>query len=275
MAMTVTTLIENHSADNRLTPQYGLSLYLTDGNFSLLLDTGSDGEFLKNADALGIDLHGLDILVLSHGHSDHTGGVKPMLEADIAAKEMYMGENFFTPRYKRKTGRLCPLSTQFSEEYLMTRKIKYFLLQPGVHQLHKKIYLVTGIPSVNDIELPNENLVCQCGREYITDPFSEETVVVVKGDNGLAILSGCSHSGIINTCEWVSRLFEQPVHTFIGGTHLMESNDIRLRATMEHLQKMGIKRLGACHCHGDRAKEVFANEFEGFFDNGCGTFVTL
>lgn len=275
MGFTVTTVIENHSTDERLKPQYGLSMYLTDGSFSLLLDTGADGTFLKNAEALGISFDSLDALVLSHGHSDHAGGVKALIESGVKPREVYLGENFFAPRYKRESGRLRPISAKISEEYLMDRDINYYVIEPGVHRLHEKVYMVNGIPAANSFEKPNELLICQIGREYLTDPFSEETVVVVEGNEGLAVLSGCCHSGVLNTCEWVSKLFERPIHTFIGGTHLMESGAGRIAETIHRLELMGIRRMGACHCHGELATEMFAERFEGFFDNGCGSRVFL
>lgn len=275
MGFTVTTVIENHSADERLLAQYGLSMYLTDGSFSLLLDTGADGTFLKNAEALGISFDGLDTLVLSHGHSDHAGGVKALIESGIKPREAYIGENFFAPRYKREGGRLRPISARVSEEYLMDRGINYYVIEPGIHRLHEKVYMVNGIPATNSFETPNELLICQIGREYLTDPFTEETVVVVEGNEGLAVLSGCCHSGVLNTCEWISKLFERPIHTFIGGTHLMESSAGRIAETMHRLELMGIKRMGACHCHGELATQMFAERFDGFFDNGCGSRVFL
>lgn len=275
MAFTVTTLVENHSDDERLGAQHGLSMYLTDGSFSLLLDTGADGTFLKNAQVLGVDLSHIDALVLSHGHSDHAGGVKALIQSGIMPRETYMGENFFVPRYKREEGRLRPISAPISEEYLMDKGVNYYLLEPGVHRLHENVYMVAGIPAENDIERPNERLICRCGREYVTDPFTEETVVVVEGGEGLAVLSGCSHRGVLNTCMWISKLFKRPIDTFIGGTHLMESDEGLITETMHRLKAMGIRRMGACHCHGDLAANVFSCGFAGYFENGCGSCVTL
>lgn len=275
MAFTVTTIIENHSDDPRLEAQYGLSMYLTDGSFSLLLDTGADGTFLKNAETLGIKFDNLDTLVLSHGHSDHAGGVKALVESGIRPRETYVGENFFVPRYKRESGRLRPISAKVSEEYLMDNGVNYYVIEPGIHRLHEKVYMVNGIPAANSFETPNELLLCRIGREYVTDPFTEETVIVVEGAEGLAILSGCCHSGVLNTCEWISKLFERPIHTFIGGTHLMESDESRICETMRRLDLMGVRRMGACHCHGALATQLFSERYRGYFDNGCGSCIAL
>ncbi|MBQ2752052.1 MAG: MBL fold metallo-hydrolase [Oscillospiraceae bacterium] len=275
MAFTVTTLIENRAGSEELAFQHGLSLYLTDGEFSLLLDTGAGPEFLENAKKIGVDLNGLDALVLSHGHFDHTGGVKTLINSGYIPREVYMGQNFYAPRYKREEGRLRPISARFSEDFLVDNKISTYLLEPGIHQLHNRVFLVTGIPQKNSLEKPNERLICQRDRSYITDPFSEETVVVVMGDRGLALLSGCSHLGILNTCDWISHLFNQPIRTFIGGTHLMESDETRIHETMRRLSMMGVERVGACHCNGELANNLFAQHYKGFFNNVGGTVVEL
>lgn len=275
MSFKVTTLIENHTIDEQLQAQYGLSLYLTDGSFSLLLDTGAGGEFIDNAVKLGVNLDSIDALVLSHGHFDHTGGVKALINAGHTPREVYMGQNFYFPRYKREVGRIRPIGARFSEDFLVDNGVKSYLLEPGVHQLHERVFLVNGIPHKNSFEKPNERLLCQCGRDYITDPFSEETVVVVMGDKGMAVLSGCSHAGVLNTCEWVSQLFNLPVKTFIGGTHLIESDEDRIRETMQHMRMLGIERLYACHCNGELANTIFANEYEAYIENGTGSVVEL
>ena len=115
----------------------------------------------------------------------------------------------------------------------------------------------------------------QCGDAYVVDDFNEETVVVVRGEQGLALLSGCSHKGILNTCMWVSELFHAPVHTFIGGTHLMSATQSRIYDTMAQLQALGLRRLGACHCNGEEAGAIFEQGFAGFFRNNAGTVTAL
>lgn len=275
MAFTVTTLMENNSANPQFRTEHGLSLYLTDGSFSLLLDTGASSAFLENANKLNVDLKNLDILVLSHGHYDHTGGVKPLLESGCLPLKTYFGQNFFAHRYHREPGRLRPISARVSEEYLFDKRLAFFVLEPGMLQINDKIYLLCGIPSKNEIEKSNSNLICKHGQDYIVDDFNEETIVVVRGDHGLAVLSGCSHKGVINTCMWASEVFKEPVRTFIGGTHLVDADEERMRITMERLKDIGVQRLGACHCNGEKANEMFSREFEGFFSNNVGTVVEL
>lgn len=275
MRFVVTTLMENNAAKDGMHTEHGLSLYLTDGSFSLLLDTGASPAFLDNAQQLGVGLESLDVLVLSHGHYDHTGGVKALLDNGCHPKAIYFGPNFFAHRYRREPGCLRPISARLTEDFLFEHKAPFYVLEPGVLKLNDQVFLVCGIPCKSAVEKANPDMLRQCGESYVMDDFNEETVVVVQGEQGLALLSGCSHKGVINTCMWVSELFHQPVHTFIGGTHLMVADEARMRATMTSLRELGVQRLGACHCNGDVANAFFAREFEGFFKNNAGTVTAL
>ncbi len=275
MGFVVTTLMETHAAATGLHTEHGLSLHLTDGSFSLLLDTGATPAFLDNARQLGVGLGHMDILVLSHGHYDHTGGVRALLESGCHPVATYLGPNFFARRYHREPGRLYPISARLTEEFLFENAMPFYVLEPGILKLNEQVSLVCGIPFKTELEKANPRLLRQHGSAYVVDDFNEETVVVVHGEQGLALLSGCSHRGVVNTCMWVSELFRQPVHTFIGGTHLMDADEARIRATMASLRTLGVRRLGACHCNGEQAGAIFEREFEGFFKNNTGTVTAL
>ncbi len=275
MGFVVTTLMENHAAVDDIHTEHGLSLHLTDGSFSLLLDTGASPAFLDNARRLGVDLGQVDVLVLSHGHYDHTGGVNALLQSGCRPAVTYMGPNFFARRYVREPGRLRPISARVNEDCFFEHGAPFYLLEPGVLKLSEGVFLVCGIPSKNALESANPSMLRQCGDAYVVDDFNEETVVVVRGEQGLALLSGCSHKGILNTCMWVSELFYAPVHTFIGGTHLMSATQSHIYNTMARLQALGLRRLGACHCNGEEAGAIFEQGFEGFFKNNAGTVTAL
>ena len=170
---------------------------------------------------------------------------------------------------------MSPISARLTEEFLFERDVPFYVLEPGMLKLNEKVFLVCGIPSKNTLERANPALLRQQADGYVVDDFNEETVVVVRGEQGLALLSGCSHRGVVNTCMWVSELFHEPVHTFIGGTHLMDADEARIRATMDSLRTLGVQRLGACHCNGAQARAIFEREFEGFFNNNAGTVTAL
>lgn len=100
--MKIITLIENVVNNGNLLAEHGLSLYITTNNRKILFDTGQSGLFIQNAEKLGIDIADVDILVLSHGHYDHTGGLQAFLEINYKATVLAKKDIFF-PKYSGKT----------------------------------------------------------------------------------------------------------------------------------------------------------------------------
>ena len=81
-----TVLSDNRSRDGRLSTEHGLSILLQTQRHKILLDTGASDVFIKNAEQLGIDLCDVDYVFISHGHSDHAGGLRYFLEHNQKAK---------------------------------------------------------------------------------------------------------------------------------------------------------------------------------------------
>ena len=78
--MKITALVENTTNNPSLGTQHGLSLYIEANGRKILFDMGADGLFLENAEKLGIDIAGVDLAIVSHGHDDHGGGLGVFLE---------------------------------------------------------------------------------------------------------------------------------------------------------------------------------------------------
>ena len=98
----ITALVENTSADPRLGAEHGLSLYIETGAHHILFDMGQTALYAANARALGVDLAGVDLAVLSHGHYDHGGGLAHFLAANPGAP-VYLSRYAFEPHYHGST----------------------------------------------------------------------------------------------------------------------------------------------------------------------------
>ena len=105
----------------------------------------------------------------------------------------------------------------------------------------------------------------------VTDTFPEEVALILQGAEGLAVISGCSHNGIVSIVSRVAEVFGEPVRRFVGGTHLVNAGDERIAYTCRKLQDLGMRHLGACHCTGEKAESFFATHFPGFYRNNVGT----
>lgn len=271
----ITTIIENSSSAENLAAEHGLSIFIENEDFQVLYDTGASPRFLKNAKGMGIDLTGVDALVLSHGHYDHTGGVISYLTEREKPQKIYLGKNFFEERYAEKKEGLLDISALIKEETLLKTGIPIQVVKEQPMELAKGIWLLSGFTPDNTMESLSP-LMLHCTEKGIeTDPFTDEVVIVLKTEKELVMISGCSHIGIVNMCSRVKRLFGQPITTFIGGTHLMEADEERIKYTCERLEKLGVKRLGACHCNGEKAGQYFEKHFQGFFRNQAGTKVII
>lgn len=274
MKFQIKTLIENTTRNTDFACEHGLSLYVSDGEHHILFDTGATPQFMKNAEKMGVSLNNLDALVLSHGHFDHTGGAEALLEK-YAIPHVYTGKNFFDRRYSdSKTPRL-DISSRLDQQALLKSGADYHIVTQPITSLFPGIYIVSGFANTNELEPPAPFLLRECGMRKEVDLFEDEIALVLETEEELALVSGCSHTGILSMCDHVRILFGRPVTVFIGGTHLMEADDRRIVRTCNALKKNGIHRLGACHCNGEAAGAYFKKNFPGFFLNHVGDVVEL
>ena len=98
-------------------------------------------------------------------------------------------------------------------------------------------------------------------------------MIVLEVKAGLVVLLGCSHPGLVNIIEAVRTRFNKPIHCIIGGTHLVEADDLRLERTFQYLQGLNIPLLGLSHCTGEKATEYLAEE--RFFLNSTGDSISF
>lgn len=275
MAFQITTLMENTAPRDCLAAEHGLSLLIEGGGRKVLYDTGASPRFLLNAKALGVDLSDLDALVLSHGHYDHTGGVSALLAGKERPASIYLGPNFFQERYSQKKDGLLDISAVIGEDSLTAAGIPCTVVGAEPIALGEGMWLVSGFASTQELELPSPRMMRRVGGQLVTDRFEDEVAVVLELREGMALVSGCSHVGILSMCGRVEELFGRPVTAFIGGTHLMAANDARISKTCDCLRRRGMLRLGACHCNGEAASLYFEQHFPGFFRNNVGSKVEL
>jgi 7,8-dihydropterin-6-yl-methyl-4-(beta-D-ribofuranosyl)aminobenzene 5'-phosphate synthase len=187
-----------------------------------------------------------------------------------------VGKNFFDARYAREqSGLLRPNGCLLSERDIRAKGAKLRLCNGEIIPLFENMYLVSGFSSTDSNERPLERFLRDKGGEYITDLFVEEVALVLMTRDGPALISGCAHNGVVSTCKKAGEILGRPIVTFIGGTHLQDSDAGRIEYSLKALLNMGIKRLGACHCNGSEANEYFARHYDGFFVNNAGSRLTL
>ena len=156
MSLKITTLIENlPDAGENLQFEHGFSVFIEAEGKRILFDTGQSGAFVKNAKMLGIDLSTVDMLVLSHGHYDHTGGVPEFLSVCKKKLPVYVGKEFFSPKYKLlEDGTWKYNGNPFENSLLSTKNVVHFV-EEDVILLSESLYLFKNFARVNDFETVN------------------------------------------------------------------------------------------------------------------------
>ena len=275
MAFQITTLMENTSPRNFLAAEHGLSLLIEGAGLRILYDTGTSPRFLKNAASLGVELSPLDALVFSHGHYDHTGGAAALLTGPIRPGAVYLGKDFFQSRFSPKGDGLMDIGAAVDQGAFERAGVPCHVVGAEPLALGGGLWLVSGFESTQPMEGPSPSLLRLGEKGMEEDAFQDEVAVVLDTPGELALVSGCSHVGILSMCRRVEELFSRRVDTFVGGTHLMGASQERIAFTCDQLSRSGLRRLGACHCSGAQAGEYFQAHFPGYFFNNVGTRLTV
>jgi 7,8-dihydropterin-6-yl-methyl-4-(beta-D-ribofuranosyl)aminobenzene 5'-phosphate synthase len=275
MSVRIITLSEN-SAQLDLMGEWGLSVLVETESCKVLLDTGMNKAAVYNADLMGIDLSIVDKIVLSHAHGDHTGGLREVLRRVGKQVELIAHPDIWIPKYVRFGEKNSYVGIPFIREALESLGAS-FTLSRKPYKISDDIMTTGEVEMTTDYETIDGSLFSKKGAQMVPDPLADDLALIIRTSEGLALITGCAHRGIINTVRHVQKLTEgEHIHTILGGTHLMVASPERIERTANELKKLGLQRLGVSHCTGFNASMVLAREFgEVFFLNNAGTQINL
>jgi 7,8-dihydropterin-6-yl-methyl-4-(beta-D-ribofuranosyl)aminobenzene 5'-phosphate synthase len=247
--------------------EHGFSALIEWDSGSLLFDTGQGFTLLHNAQRMNKNLHELKDVALSHGHYDHSGGLLPLLRT-CGPKQVFGHSAIFTPRYRHKdTGESLSLGLPYPKEYLEGQGA-YFDLSDQYREILPNIFMTGYVPRTTGFETGDSGLfidTCGCTR----DPFDDDQSLVITTGQGLVVLLGCCHAGLINTLEHVAaKTGRRDIHAVIGGTHLGFCNNQQLDQTVQQLKQWQIRKLAVSHCTGFTAAARLKQEFPANFQSG-------
>lgn len=272
-SLRITTLCENTVSypGHGLLGEHGLSMLVEVGDKRLLFDTGGGYTALNNALVLGIDFNDLDAVILSHGHHDHTGGIKVVLENRTSHRplQLYAHPDALKKKYRLQEGREprsngIPWTPQELED--MGAKLS---LQKRPVTLGERIILTGEIPRLVDLEKPADippTRMIKTDRGLIPDMLYDDQALAVETARGIVAILGCAHAGLINTLNYISELTgKRCLHALVGGTHLVTATDERLKQTIEALNDLPLEVIAPCHCTGARASSFLFYAFKDRF----------
>lgn len=275
MDIKIITLSEN-TAGTTCIGEWGLSILIEADGMKVLFDTGAGTAAVHNADLMGIDFSSVDVMVLSHGHYDHTGGLYEILkrsgEIDIFAHPDV---------WARKYGRMgnSPLryvGIPFVREALEVMGASFKLTAEPV-KISEHVFTTGEIPMLNEYEIVETYLLVMDGEEMKQDSLNDDLSLVIDTEYGLVVILGCAHHGIINNLKQAQKVTgKEMIYAAIGGTHLVHASRERLEKTASALEEMGVQYLGVSHCTGFNASAFLAHRFgQRFFQNNAGTRLSL
>ena len=278
MKLQITTLIENSPDDKKeLINEHGLSLYIEADGLNILFDTGQTGDFIKNARILKKELSSLDYIMISHGHYDHSGGLKKLVNLLDEYPELIVGADFFKAKYKMIDEQTYKYNgNSFDEKFIRDHNISLKKIEEDVVYLTEKIMVFHHFLSKNDFEKRNEKFYVMEKGLYVHDDFGEEIALGIATDKGLVIIVGCSHVGIVNILDSISEKTGMPIYAVIGGTHLVEADETRIQKTIDAFREMNIKFIAVSHCTGEAGKYRMQQEFgDEFIENNTGNVIVI
>jgi 7,8-dihydropterin-6-yl-methyl-4-(beta-D-ribofuranosyl)aminobenzene 5'-phosphate synthase len=230
----LTIVYDNNPYDYRLKSSWGFSCLIELEEKTVLFDTGGDGAILLyNMRVLNKDPKTIDVIVLSHIHRDHTGGLWSLLQERPTMK-VYIPKSFpkeFEQRAK-----------DYGAE---------------VVRVDGSLKLDRGIYSTGEI-----------------DHGIKEQSLLINTRNGMILITGCAHPGIVNILEKAKTIARKDIYMLVGGWHLSSADEREIKRMIEALLRMGVKRVAPCHCTGDRAIAMFKREYrENFIKAGAGSVI--
>lgn len=242
-----------------LVAEHGFSLWMEVDGLKWLVDCGASDAFAHNAECLGVDIAAVDSLILSHGHSDHCGGLEAFLSLNKKAK-IYLSANIGGNQYY-STRRGAKRDISLDHSLLAKNRHRFIMVDEDI-QLSQSVGLVSRFRNTYPLPLANSSLL----SNDILDDFSHEIAITTTSPNGSIIISPCSHNGVLNTLNACSHLSK--ITHYLGGTHLVDDYEseeqlTELASKLQHLYPN--LTLISGHCTGGHAKQVFRNVLDDKF----------
>lgn len=259
----ITVLVDNMAGGGPLLGEWGLAYLIETGQHQILLDAGGGRTILGNARALEKDLCKTEAIVISHEHADHTAGVDSVLNA-CGPRDLFVHPAGFDTRYIKHGTAAEPHSLPFSRQQLRQRGVN-LVETTGPTPIRAGLMVTGQIPRANDFEDTGlRGYVFLDERLTVSDPILDDQAIFFRVPEGVVVVLGCGHSGVINTLAYVSQLTGEPsIYAVVGGTHLMGASPARMQRTVEALRQYGVRKIMLSHCTGVQAYAELATAFPG------------
>ena len=281
----VSVLSENTVDRDGLDPEDGLSLFIETPDYKIMMDAGGSDTAIHNAEVMRAPIYEADIAVLSHDHFDHGRGFISYYEEArrIGAKlpMLYLSEQMIYERHFADFGQggLTAAGSGLSVQELERMQIPHRYIKGSVFYPFpedKSICILPSIEKTCQFEQDTPFLKVLRDGKFYTDSFAHEMCLALTIKDGLLLMTGCAHNGIVNMITTAERLLEKPVIGVIGGTHLKGFDEERTACTIHWLNgKPELRMLAVCHCTGDKALRRFTESCPAYRSVHAGTVLEI
>lgn len=262
--VTVTVLAENTAQGMGLLGEHGLSVWVETAGQRVLFDTGQGIVLNHNAACLNIDLARADSIVLSHGHYDHTGGLQIALRHAPNAR-MFMHPSALMSRFSCRDGVTREIGMPGCVRDIVNEHRASVTWTTRPTEVAAGVFVTGPIPRRTSFEDTGGPFFLDENGQS-PDLIEDDQSMWIEMPDGLVILLGCAHSGVINTLSYIQELRKgMPIRAILGGMHLGAATAERMAQTVKSLRRLNVSEMWPCHCTGI----VAAAQLTVAFGNQC------
>lgn len=252
--MKLTSLLDDLGSEHfELINKHGLSYLIEIDDEILLFDLGPDESAFFNAWQMNLPIDKVKKVIISHSHYDHATGLI-FSDDHISPNEVITGRDFFKTKYVIENGIAVYGGPGFDENYLSLREIDHTVCFDEL-QITEHCKAVSSFERTTDFEKVPDSFVFREENSFQKDEVQDEVALLIDSPKGNIVIVGCSHPGIINILTSLEKRYGK-IYAVIGGTHLMNESDERIKKTLETIRDMGIHHVYLSHCSGTKAQAV-------------------
>ncbi len=281
----ITALVDNETHyEGPLLAENGISLLVEveseDAETTILMDTGISGiPLVNNAKELEISLKEVDVVVISHNHYDHVGGLLRFLRETSKKVPIIMHPEVFSQKYAILPSlgikKLTYTGPPFTKEEVQGEGgLLLFSKEP--------VPIFEGVITSGEIERVTnfeklKGFYKVADGKFVRDDLMDDLALVLKVKDGVVILTGCGHSGVVNTALHAMKISGcRKIKAIIGGFHLIDADPNRIEKTSRELKKLNPELIIPMHCTGFKAKMSIARELPSSFKElYCGDLIEI
>jgi 7,8-dihydropterin-6-yl-methyl-4-(beta-D-ribofuranosyl)aminobenzene 5'-phosphate synthase len=259
-SVSITMVLENAVYQRGLRAEHGLSFHIQLGQRQVLFDTGQSDLLLHNARLLGVDLRSLDAIVLSHGHYDHSGGLKAAWSLSPSCG-LYLHPAATAAKYSvSANGEARNIGMTYEAGEVISTSAGTVWTR-GLTEVVPGLFATGEIPRETGFEDVGGRFFLDTACQQ-PDPLVDDQALFFDSRDGLVVLLGCAHAGVVNTLLHIERLTgAKRFHAVLGGMHLLTASPERIQKTIEVLEGCNIHLLVPMHCTGWAATVTLRNHF--------------